>query len=280
MKKHYSVITGSGKETNIFLPGTGWAGDFGRPIAESFNERFSTHMIDLPGIGRSEGLEGIVTLEDAANWLHAYINDNSIRKVNIIGHSLGGIIGMAYAQYYPEKVNSIVLLDIGFAKIDRFPVSMMGPSAYLLPIISVLHKWFGQKVLGTDTTNDDKIKPEATEEKIVSALHSYGLEDSPFMRTAIRNQQSTSLEGISLLLAAYRSNLPLIVKNLKMPCLLLYGNRNGKHPKYQKRIHRKTEKLKSENVLVRELNGEHYAHVSDDRAIEYITGFIGGSASF
>ncbi|MEK5391551.1 hypothetical protein NSQ59_14415 [Margalitia sp. FSL K6-0131] len=56
--KHYVEIFGKGKETIIFLPGTGWAGNFGMPIASALDEKFTMHMIDLPGIGRSKGRDG------------------------------------------------------------------------------------------------------------------------------------------------------------------------------------------------------------------------------
>ncbi len=122
------------------------------PIAEHLSEEFTTHMIDLPGIGRSKGLEGVIKLKDIANWMNEYIEENNfLTKVNITGHSLGGIIGLAFAFYYPEKVNRIILLDIGYSKIDRFPTQMMGSAGYFLPIISVLHRVFGPKVLGKES---------------------------------------------------------------------------------------------------------------------------------
>lgn len=80
MKKHYALIRGKGKEVNIFLPGVGWAGDFGMPIAEALGIDFVTHMLDIPGIGKSNGLVGVVNLKDTADWLDEYINVNHFEK--------------------------------------------------------------------------------------------------------------------------------------------------------------------------------------------------------
>jgi 2-hydroxy-6-oxonona-2,4-dienedioate hydrolase len=271
----YAITEGVGNVNNIFLPGTGWAAEFGTPIAEALKEHFVTHMLDLPGIGRSRGLEGIVELQDAANWLHSYVEQNKLQKVNIIGHSLGGIIGLSYAFYYPDKVNKLILLDIGFAKIDRFPVKMMGNVGYILPIISILHKLFGQKILGygSQTTNHNE-EVNITEESIQQTIIRLGLKDTPFIRQSIKNQPLTTNEGISLLLEAYRANLPKLVKEIKVPCLVLFGDRKNEPKKIWDKQFKKIDKLKKTGIKTKALNGGHYAHVSDDRAIKYISSFL------
>ncbi|PKR85257.1 hypothetical protein CWO92_08650 [Heyndrickxia camelliae] len=273
--KHYVEISGMGKEILIFLPGTGWAGNFGVPIANALNEKFTTHMIDLPGIGRSEGLEGVVDMTDAANWLNDYLEEHRIKKVTIIGHSLGGGIALSFAYNYPKKVKKLVLLDIGFAKIERFPVQMFGSVGYFLPLISVLHRMFGQKFLGNETQeSSNNHSKEKTEEEIKAQCKSLGLEDSEFMRHAIVNQQETTLKGISLLLALYRCNMPKILNKLEVPCLILYGNRDGNTPKLQNKIKRQVGRIKHSNITIKELSGGHYAHVSDVRALDYLTSFL------
>ena len=277
MKKHFSVIKGEGDNINIFLPGTGWSGDFGMPIAEHLSEEFTTHMIDLPGIGRSKGLEGVIKLKDIANWMNEYIEENNfLTKVNITGHSLGGIIGLAFAFYYPEKVNRIVLMDIGYSKIDRFPTQMMGSGGYFLPIISALHRVFGPKVLGKESVEDQKQATKVMDEEMINdKIDKLELEDSQFIRKALHDQQQTSISGINLLLAAYRSNLPKLVKDLEIPCLILYGNRINKSKRMTKRIKKQINKVeKGANIKTQELNGGHYAHVTDLRAVNDISSFF------
>lgn len=266
---------GKGKEVNIFLPGVGWAGDFGIPIAEALGNDFVTHMIDIPGIGRSKGLSGVVKLKDTADWLEEYITENHFEKVNIIGHSLGGIIGLSYANYYPNKVNRLILLDIGYSKIERFPVKMMGTVGYVLPIISVLHRVFGQKALGKESNPDQNNKETGkTEDEIQETIKKLELVDNSFIRTAIQNQPSSSVEGISFLLAAYRANFPKIVKNLKIPCLILYGNREGQSEKHQLKVKKQVTKLRNSSISIQELSGGHYAHISDAQANKYISAFL------
>lgn len=270
MENIYAITTGVGTIHNIFLPGTGWSAEFGTPIADALEEHFVTHMLDLPGIGRSKGLEGIVRLQDAANWLLTYVEENQLQKVNVIGHSLGGIIGLAFAFYYPDKVNKLILLDIGYAKIERFPVTMMGNVGYFLPLINILHRLFGQKILGDNPPSTNQIK---TEDYIQQTISRLGLEDTSFIRAAIQNQPITSNEGISLLLAAYRADLPKLVKKLKVPCLVLFGNRNSEADKIRK-LQSNIDKLKKSGIKTVALNGGHYAHITDEKAVNLMSLFL------
>lgn len=59
MTAHYVQKVGKGEQPLIFLPGTGWSATIGTPIAEERHKRFTTHLIDLPGIGKSDGLDGV-----------------------------------------------------------------------------------------------------------------------------------------------------------------------------------------------------------------------------
>ncbi|NHM33734.1 alpha/beta hydrolase [Bacillus sp. C11] len=229
----------------------------------------------MPGIGRSEGLDGVVKMSDAAKWLNDYLEEKQIDKITIIGHSLGGGIGLSFAYFYPEKVDKLILLDIGFARIERFPVQMFGSVGYILPVISILHKILGQKFLGEEKEqNINTNSKQKTEEEIKVKIKNSGLEDTEFIRKAIENQQETTLKGISLLLALYRYNMPRMLSQVKVPCLVLYGNRDDKPLKLKNKIHRQVNRIRKSNIIIKELNGGHYAHVTDIRAISYIKSFL------
>jgi 2-hydroxy-6-oxonona-2,4-dienedioate hydrolase len=274
--RHFAEVMGNGKEeTVIFLPGTGWAGSFGRPIAESLGEKFNIHMLDLPGIGRSEGLDGVVKMRDAAGWVNDYLEEKQIDQIILIGHSLGGGIGLSFAYFYPEKVKKLILLDSGFARVERFPVQMFGSVGYILPVISILHKILGQKFLGDEKeqNSNTNAKPK-TEEEIKVNIEELGLEDTEFTRKAIENQQETTLSGISLLLALYRCNIPRMLKNVNVPCLVLYGNRHDQPQRIQTKIQRQVNRISKPTIIMKELSGGHYSHVTDSRAITYIHSFL------
>ncbi len=67
--------------------------------------------IDLLGHGKTECLGYIHTMQDFSETVHAVINELHLNQVIIIGHSMGGYVGIAFAKAYPEKVNALCLLN-------------------------------------------------------------------------------------------------------------------------------------------------------------------------
>lgn len=271
--EHFVRVVGNGQPI-IFLPGTGWSGDIGLHIADSVKDSYQVHMIDLPGIGQSQGLDGVIKLQDAAAWLHRYITKLNLEKVILIGHSLGGAICLSYAYHYPTKVAGLMLLDIGYDKIPLFPVEMFGKVGYMVPFISFLHRCFGNKILGKE---DDKPSNEAKDEESIKAgIEKHGLPDNEYIRQAIKNQQPANTNGISLLLALYRTNLPRMLTSIQVPSILFYGNRYEQPMELQNKIKRKIMYIKKKHpsIAVQELDGGHYAHLQDELALSKMIAFI------
>lgn len=52
------------------------------------------------------------SLEIALVLLHDYLKQQS-QPVHLVGHGLSGIVGLLYAQRYPERVQSLTLLSVG-----------------------------------------------------------------------------------------------------------------------------------------------------------------------
>lgn len=81
--------------------------------AEKLREKFYVIIPDLPGSGASEILEGEATIEEYAEVIKAItdaeINNNERKTFALIGHSLGGYISLAFAEKYPELLNSFGL---------------------------------------------------------------------------------------------------------------------------------------------------------------------------
>ena len=48
-------------------------------------------------------------MEDQADMVHHVLHELKIRKVVLIGHSMGGYIALAFAELYPESVKGLVL---------------------------------------------------------------------------------------------------------------------------------------------------------------------------
>jgi pimeloyl-ACP methyl ester carboxylesterase len=58
-----------------------------------------------------QGLDEGSSLQNAVQLLHAFLEQVN-RPIHLMGHGVGGAIGLLYARDYPEKVRSLVLLGV------------------------------------------------------------------------------------------------------------------------------------------------------------------------
>ncbi len=72
---------------------------------------FRIISIDLLGHGESGNIGYIHTMEDMADAVNTILEHLKIRKVIFVGHSMGGYVGLAFAELYPEKVRGLCLLN-------------------------------------------------------------------------------------------------------------------------------------------------------------------------
>jgi pimeloyl-ACP methyl ester carboxylesterase len=111
-KKIFYRMTGKGNPV-ILLHGFGEDGNIWNQQVEKLKNNNFLIIPDLPGSGQSELLEGNCTISDYAEVIKA-ISDKEITKIeekkfSIIGHSMGGYITLAFAEKYPEHLNSFGL---------------------------------------------------------------------------------------------------------------------------------------------------------------------------
>jgi pimeloyl-ACP methyl ester carboxylesterase len=70
-----------------------------------------THVIpDLPGYGRSAWPERAASLDEVADLLAAWLGDLGA-PVTLVGHSMGGVLGILVAERAPARVRALVNLD-------------------------------------------------------------------------------------------------------------------------------------------------------------------------
>lgn len=67
--------------------------------------------IDLLGHGETECLGYVHTMEDQADMIFAVLISLRIRKIVLVGHSMGGYVALAFAELYPDNVKGLFLLN-------------------------------------------------------------------------------------------------------------------------------------------------------------------------
>lgn len=77
-------------------------------FAEEFSEGYTLLIPDLPGFGQSEAHEQL-SVADMAEAMQAILAAEQIPLVAWIGHSMGGYVGLAFSELYPELLSGLCL---------------------------------------------------------------------------------------------------------------------------------------------------------------------------
>lgn len=110
---HYE-IAGSGPPV-LMLAGTASDGASWGPLTERLQDRFTLILPDNRGSGRTQS-EGEIGVADMIADHAALIDHLGYEQVAVVGHSLGGYLGLALAAQHPQKVSRLITM----ANSDRF----------------------------------------------------------------------------------------------------------------------------------------------------------------
>jgi pimeloyl-ACP methyl ester carboxylesterase len=114
-KKIFYRLEGKGIPV-LLLHGFGEDGNIWNKQAEHLRKNYCIIIPDLPGSGQSETLEGECTMDDYAEVIKTIADEVILNHQKeeshhfcLIGHSMGGYITLAFAERYPELLNSFGL---------------------------------------------------------------------------------------------------------------------------------------------------------------------------
>ena len=108
----FSRIEGTGKPLLIIHGFLGMSDNWKSYSSLYVAEGFQVHILDLRNHGKSFHSDEF-NYDVMSNDVLEYCNFNNLDKVSIIGHSMGGKVAMLFASTYPEKVDKLVVADIG-----------------------------------------------------------------------------------------------------------------------------------------------------------------------
>ena len=108
----YSKIEGTGKPLLILHGFLGMSDNWKTMGTQFAANGFQVHLLDLRNHGKSFHSEEF-SYEIMAQDVFNYCQANNLKKVNILGHSMGGKTAMLFAIKYPEMVEKLIIADIG-----------------------------------------------------------------------------------------------------------------------------------------------------------------------
>jgi pimeloyl-ACP methyl ester carboxylesterase len=209
-KKVYYKVRGDGKCIVLlhgFLENMGMWNYFAKKLAS----HYQVVTIDLPGFGKSECFAQVHLMEQMAAAVNKVLKNLDISKCMMVGHSMGGYIGLAYAKKYPGKLKGLCLFhshaleDTPEAKVNRNRA------------IDVVRSDRGTFIYNFFP---DLFAPENVEkyEREIKKMHADAMETSPKAIIA-------ALEGMK-----YRTSKLDVLTNARFPILFILGKKDSRIP--------------------------------------------------
>lgn len=82
-----------------------------KPFISKLSKRNRIVTIDLLGHGKTGCLGYVHTMEDMADAAKAVLSHLRLRRVVLIGHSMGGYVSLAFVEKYPEMIKGLCLMN-------------------------------------------------------------------------------------------------------------------------------------------------------------------------
>ena len=108
----YSKIEGEGKSFVIMHGFLGMSDNWKTLGTQYASEGYQVHMLDLRNHGRSLHSDEF-NYEIMVQDVYGYCVENNLETIDLMGHSMGGKVAMFFAMKYPEKLDKLIIADIG-----------------------------------------------------------------------------------------------------------------------------------------------------------------------
>lgn len=107
----HSVILGEGKPL-LILHGFLGMSDNWKTLGNKFSEEgFQVHLLDLRNHGRSEHTNEM-NYQVMARDIKDYCDSKDLKKILLLGHSMGGKVAMQAAGDFPDLIEKLIIVDI------------------------------------------------------------------------------------------------------------------------------------------------------------------------
>jgi pimeloyl-ACP methyl ester carboxylesterase len=177
--------TGKGR-TIVLLHGFLGSHKIWENTISNLSKSYRVIAIDLPGHGNTECFGYVHSMELMAKSVKAVMDSLRLKKYVIIGHSMGGYIGLAFAELFPENLKGLCLFhssaysDTDDKKRDRtrsIKVVKANHKIYTTEVIKNLFATQNAKYLKKEIAFAQKIASTVSKQSIIASLE--GMKDRP-----------------------------------------------------------------------------------------------------
>lgn len=267
----YYKIIGSGEPVVILHGGPGLEHTYFLPQFELLAKHYKLIFYDQRASGRSTGVVDSTTMiaKQFIEDLEGLRKALKLEKMNLLGHSWGGLLAMEYAITYPRRVKSLILAN-----------STGVNSEWLLPYM---------QTRTARTTHEDSLaiaritaskefaqkEPKAIEEfaRIIFRTYFYrrSYADSLSL-TFTRQTASNVLDIFEIFLKQFQQyDIRPALSSLSCPTLIISCDYDVVLPKYAEEIHRRIPR----SVFVIIKNSGHFPYIEKpDEFFSTVTDFL------
>ncbi len=207
------IQVGKGEKTLLFVHGfAGFLPIWERNI-ERLKKYFTCIALDLPGHGLSSSGDYPFTMAFYAQSIQEFITKLGLKKVVLVGHSMGGQISIRLALNQPELVSELVLIaPAGFETFTASERFFLGNliSSSVFNAAQYFRNWFNLKDFFFDLDEKEYAKLEEFSRDF------YSLKDNPYLLKVLTRSSQSML------------NHPVFdeLNQLQMPVLVCFGKQD------------------------------------------------------
>ncbi len=107
-----AYLEGGQGPTALLIHGFGGDKEHWTRFARQLTDSYHVIAVDLPGFGESSRIEGLsYAPKEQAARLDQFRAVLGLKKMHVLGNSMGGMIAGAYTRQYPDNVLSLILIN-------------------------------------------------------------------------------------------------------------------------------------------------------------------------
>ncbi|MEW6701468.1 MAG: alpha/beta hydrolase [Bacteroidota bacterium] len=203
------INVGEGKKTILLIHGLASNAGFWRYVIPELSKNYRVIALDLPGYGKSEKGDYSYSMTFYADQIKRFADELKLDKFILVGHSMGGQIGITFALKYPDRLEKLVLASP--AGVEEFEQK---ESDWLRSVISIA---------GIKKTNEEDIRKNL-------AMNFYLWSDKWEWMVEERVRLIKAKDFDEFAYAVVRSVNAMLdeptfdkIKNISVPTLIIYG---------------------------------------------------------
>jgi pimeloyl-ACP methyl ester carboxylesterase len=93
----------------VILPGVSLTAHNWRYNFPRYSKKFKVYCIDFPGYGKSDTPDADYSIDFFTAAVKKFMDEKGLKKVFLLGHSLGGQVAIDFTHKYPDRVEKLVL---------------------------------------------------------------------------------------------------------------------------------------------------------------------------